>query len=317
MGKTKQEIIRGGNTILPADIDIKDVLLSVTNFCLGSCSYCNLKSLKDFDYDKEITVADIERLLTDPLLDNMENIHITGGEPVLSPKTYEVFKLLNKYRPNIRVNMPVSGFFPETTYRYCKRLLRWMPQLRVDVSVDGEQKIHEITRGKGSWKPVMATIGLLSTLSIQVQLQLTVSRHNYNQITYVNGLAEELGFGFYVTFPHYSSRFGHKQDKPFTFSQDEIKIIDEQLRDRWCKIRPLNKQIWDIQKAEWEGKKVRFDCDMGKKSIDIDPAGNVYPCMVYSPHLCFGDIKKQSLSEIFDEKWLIARRCSLYYEDIR
>ncbi len=204
-------------------IDIKDVLLSVTNFCLGSCVYCNLNTLKAFRHDDETTIKDIEKLLSDPLLDRMQNIHITGGEPVLSPKTYEIFTLLHQLHPDIRVNMPVSGFFPYVTYKYYTKLLKLMPQLRVDISVDGPKKIHEKTRGRGTWQPVMKTIDLLGNIEgFHLQLQLTLMETNYEYIDYVQDLAEDLGFGFYITFPHFGTRFGHKKDNVHRHSQEFI-----------------------------------------------------------------------------------------------
>ncbi len=278
-------------------LSIVDVLLSITNFCLGSCGYCNLKNLKAFRHDDETTIKDIEKLLSDPLLDRMQNIHVTGGEPVLSPKTYEIFALLHELHPDIRVNMPVSGFFPYTTYRYCKQLLQLMPQLRVDISVDGPKEIHEKTRGRGTWQPVMKTIELLRSIEgLNLQLQLTLMETNYEYIDYVQDLAE--GFGFYITFPHFGTRFGHKKDKIHRHRQEFIDEVHSQLINRWCKIRPLNMQIWQTQKAIWEGKKVYCDCHMGKSSIDVDPFGNVYPCMVYNKRHIFGNIRQASLTEI-------------------
>jgi len=279
-------------------IDIKDVLLSVTNCCLGSCVYCNLKTLETFRHSKETTIRDIERLLLDQLLTSLENIHITGGEPVLSPKTYEVFRLLKLIHPNIRVNMPVSGFFPYVTYRYIKKLLELMPQLRVDISVDGPKSIHEMTRGKGTWDPVFKTMKLLKDLDLKVQLQLTLMESNYHYIHYVQKLAEQFGFGFFITFPHLGTRFGHSIDKMHSHPQDFIEKVDEQLKKRWYELRSLNAQTWKAQKALWEGKTVSFDCHMGKRSIDVDPFGNVYPCMMYLKDLKFGNIKDSSLTDM-------------------
>lgn len=283
-----------------SDIDIKDLLLSVTNFCLGDCKYCALKSLKSFNCDDETNVKNIERLLIDPLLAGLEGIHVTGGEPILSPKTYEIFKLLHKHHPNIRVNMPVSGFFPYTTYQYCKRLLNLMPQLRVDISVDGPSKIHELTRGENTWGPVTKTISMLRSIeNFNLQLQITVNKFNYEYINFVQDMAEDFGFGFYITFPHFGTRFGHKKDEVMKMPQNIIDKIDEQIRSRWCKKRSLNMRIWKLQKALWEGNPIYMECYQGRDSIDIDPYGFCYPCMVYRKDQIFGNIKEKTLTEIF------------------
>lgn len=264
---------------------------------MGSCVYCNLHTLCAFDFDKETSVKDIKSLLTDSYLDGMENIHLTGGEPILSPKLWSVCLLIKKYHPDIRVNIPVSGFFPYATYRYINKIHKVLPQLRVDISVDATSKnIHELTRGKGSWQPLMKTIQLLKTIKdLDLQLQLTLMETNYMEIKNVQNFARKLGMGFYLCFPRFGTRFAHTDDKSHKHDKRFIEAVDKQIRGDWCKIRPLNQQIWTCQRAVWEGKLVYHDCAMGLKSIDVDPLGNVYPCMVYNKNQIFGNIKREPL----------------------
>lgn len=287
-------------------IEIRDLLLSVTNFCLGSCVYCELKSLKKFSYDGEARVEHVERMLADPLLLDLKNIHITGGEPVLTPKTLEVFKIIREIHPDVRLNTPISGFFPRLTERYLRKLWMITPQLRVDVSLDGPRHIHELTRGKGTYHQVLDTVSLLIKLAPEdkLQLQLTVMETNYKWIEWTYNFAKRLGLGFYITFPHYGTRFGQEMDGPHKHSQEFIDEVDAQLKRTWLKDRPLNRRIWAEQKAVWEGREVRFDCDMGKYSIDVDPLGNVYPCMVYLKLQTFGNIQVESLSSMFKKPWI-------------
>jgi radical SAM protein with 4Fe4S-binding SPASM domain len=285
------------------DYEIEDLLLSVTNFCLGSCVYCNLKDLDVFEHDQEWLIFDIEALLSDPKLSNLKNIHLTGGEPILSPKLWETCKLIYKYHPDIRLNMPVSGFFPYATYRYVKKIQNILPQIRIDISVDGTtEKIHEITRGKGSWEPVNKTIELLRSIpALKIQLQLTLMENNVEEIEPIRQWAISKGMGFFLCFPHMGTRFGHNEDKSHEHGETFIEKVDRQTKE-WRALRPLNEQTWVCQKAIWEGKQVEHDCLMGRKSIDVDPFGNVYPCMCYYRNQLMGNIKHQSLTEIMDDE---------------
>lgn len=282
--------------------DIQDLLLNITNFCLGSCVYCNLHELNGYRFDDEISVKNIEDLLTDQYLDNLKNIHITGGEPILSPKLLEVCKLVKKYHPDIRANMPVSGFFPSTTFRHIKKVHQILPQLRVDISVDGYTKeTHEKTRGRGSWKQLMQTIKMLFEIEgLQKQFQFSVMDSNYMEIEHVMDWAKSIGVGFYLCFPREGIRFGHKKDKSLPHNKTVVDCIDAQIKDTWCKVRPLNAQIWLAQKANWEGKKVWCNCNMGRYSIDVAPDGYVYPCMSYYDWQRFGNIKIQTLTDILE-----------------
>lgn len=177
-----------------------------------------------------------------------------------------------------------------------------MPQLRVDLSVDGADKAtHEKTR-KDSWEAILKTIDLLRSIKdFKFQLSLTLTATNYLQISAVQKWAKDLGVGFYISYPRLGIRFGHKEDKELKFNQKFIDAVDKQLVEH-CKIRPLNRRVWHTQKAMWEGKKVYCDCHMGKNSIDIDPFGNVYPCMVYFKSQIFGNIRELSLTEIFNQE---------------
>jgi radical SAM protein with 4Fe4S-binding SPASM domain len=286
------------------DYEIEDLLLSVTNFCLGSCVYCNLKDLDVFEHDQEWLIFDVDALFSDQYLDGLKNIHLTGGEPILSPKLWETCKLIKKYHPDVRLNMPVSGFFPETTYRYMKKIHEILPQLRIDISVDGNTKeVHERTRGPGSWEPLNRTIDLLHSIDgLKVQFGLTLMDSNFDHINLVMDWANKLGNGFYISYPHFGTRFGHDVDKHHSHTVNFVNKVNEQVyaENGYCTKRPLNKQIWETQKAVWLGKEVYHDCLMGRKSLDIDPFGNVYPCMVYSKEQIMGNIKHQSLGEILE-----------------
>jgi len=288
--------------------DIKDLLISISDFCLGSCVYCNLWKLEGFNPDQEFLVDDVTKMLSDPYMDGLENIHLTGGEPILSPKLLAITKAIKRTHPDVRLNMPVSGFFPYLTYRYVKRIHSILPKIRIDVSVDATTaKIHEQTRsGKGSWKfdvwdPLNKTIELLRTIKeLGVQLQFTLMETNYNEIVKVQQWAETLGFGFYLCFPRFGKRFGHPVDKSHKHNQEFIDAVDEEIKDGWCKIRPLNQQIWMCQKAIWEGKTVYHDCYMGQKSIDVTSKGEVFPCMCYYSNQLMGNIRMNSLTEILE-----------------
>jgi radical SAM protein with 4Fe4S-binding SPASM domain len=251
------------------------------------------------------------------MLNGLTNCHLTGGEFLLSPKLYPTVKLLKETHPDIRANMSISGFFPELTYKYMKKIHSILPQLRVDISVDGPQDIHERNRGAGSYDAVMRTIGYLRKIEgLQIQLQFTVMETNYKYLKWVWDLAQSMDLGCYVTFPHYGTRFGHRIDKSHEHKQVLIDVVDEQIKDTWCAIRSLNHQTWYIQKALWENKKVDFDCNMWKYSIDVAPNGNCYPCMVYMKDFLYGNIKTQSLTEMLNSiqgnevvDSVIARKC--------
>lgn len=283
------------------EIDLRDIGFNISNYCLGSCKHCTLWKQVNWHLDEQVNLRQIEHnLLADPLLDHLTTIHLTGGSPYLQPKFIPLCKLISEYHPNVPVNSPLEGLFPRLYERVFQRVLKYIPHYRVDLALEGaSQGTHEKIRGKGSWEPVWETLTRLKNLGMSIQFEMTVYHENYNEIVAVAELAKTHNVGLYINFGRYSRRFGHSTDGIMKVPEKMVYSIEEQLVDiGWLGARPLNQQKWKIQKAMWLGKKVSFDCLMGIESIDIQPQGEVYPCLMYPENMGLGNIKEASITEL-------------------
>lgn len=284
------------------DINIKDLSFNISNYCLGSCINCTLWQSKHWKLDDEMNLETINKnFLSSPVLDNLSTIHITGGSPVLSPKFLSVCEMIRDYHGDVPVNSPVSGLYPEVMRQIFKRVVHWLPQYRLNIAVEGGSKeVHESVRGEDSWWPMWKTVKYMKDLGVNFRFNFTAYPNNYKDMPLVKKLAEQHGVGFYVNFGRYSRRFGHDVDSmgpevPESYINEIERLITE---TGWLHERKLNEQRWVLQKAFWEGKKVRFQCRGGQEHIDVDPYGNVFPCLMYPMNYELGNLKQETLDTI-------------------
>ena len=281
-------------------MNLRDISLNLTNYCLSQCKYCTLWQSKHWELDNEMKIEHIDKnLLSDPMLDDLTTIHITGGSPYLSPKFIPVCKLISKHHSDVPVNSPLEGMFPNLYYKLFKKIIMFLPQYRVDLALEGaNRETHNKIRPE-SWHTVWQTYDLLKNI-MPVQFEMTVYPENYKEILDVWNMVDG---NLYINFGRFSKRFGNERDGVMNLPEDFIYKIEDQLKETgWLKKRKLNEQKWMLQKALYMGKKVIYDCEFGIKSIDIHPSGRVYPCLMYPTDFSLGSIQNQSITEISQSK---------------
>ena len=285
-----------------SNINIRDLSFNISNYCLGSCVNCTLWQEKHWHLDNEMNLSQIrDNFLYSPVLDDLTTIHITGGEPILSPKFLPICDMLKEYHEDVPINSPMSGLYPELMKRIFTKVVKLLPQYRVNIAVEGgTPAVHEKIRGKDSWWPMWKTVKYLKELGVNFRFNFTAYPSNYKDMPKVKKLADMHGVGFYVNFGRYSRRFGHELDSmgpkvPQAYIDEIERLITE---TGWLHARKLNEQRWVLQKAFWEGKNVRFQCRGGMEHIDVNPYGMVYPCLMYPENYNLGNLKTETLDEI-------------------
>ncbi|APT75924.1 hypothetical protein LN42_05675 [Marinitoga sp. 1137] len=274
-------------------IKIDDVIWTLTEKCDGKCVHCGLWK-KRINYNDELDLDIIENIVSNSLLKNLIQAHITGGEPHISPKYIPLIELLVKYHPSIRIHSPISGMYPMHHYAISKYVLKITKNYLIDVSIDGPEEINDKLRGKGMFENAVKTISLLKKLDLKrLRMQFTVYPENYEYIEWAKNFSEKLGVGLYINFGRVSVRFGKDEEKDtdeFSFSIDQINKIDELLRKIDYDKGPYKwRYIWQMK--WWRGEKFTYDCYMGFRSVDIDPYGNVYPCLLWKKELYMGNLR--------------------------
>ncbi|UYP00917.1 radical SAM protein [Oceanotoga sp. DSM 15011] len=98
---------------------IEDIIWTISEKCEGRCKHCELWK-KKIDYNDELSLDMIENVISNNMLKDLIQVHITGGEPFISPKYVPLIEILLKYHPMVRIHSPISGMYPELHYSISK-----------------------------------------------------------------------------------------------------------------------------------------------------------------------------------------------------
>ena len=281
---------------------IEDISYTVTEYCPGPCRYCSMWKLPD-RREEELTQEEIDSIFSSKYLD-LKKVHLTGGEPHLSDTYLRVVDSIYKFHNDVVIDSPITGWYPKRHEEIAKYVLKKFPLYRLDISIDGDEETHKKIRlHKDGFQKSLETIERLKKLKgMLVRIQFTIYKENYHLIEWIYNFAKRLGVGLYIGYGRYNpERYRNKKDnvtkkdlseEDFIFSEKELAEIDRQLRNiGYHKSRYESKYL--LQKAVFEGKDIKFNCYMGERNVDIDPYGNVYPCLLWLPYLKFGNIREE------------------------
>ncbi|WP_084417453.1 radical SAM/SPASM domain-containing protein [Chrysiogenes arsenatis] len=280
---------------------IEDISYTITEFCPGPCRYCSMWKLPDRQAE-ELNTREIDSIFSSQYLD-LKKIHLTGGEPHMSDTYLRVVDSVHTFHPDVIIDSPITGWFPDRHEEIARYVLRKSPLIRLDISLDGDEATHsKIRLHKDGFHKSLETIERLKKIpGVVLRFQFTIYRENLHLIEWVYNFAKQLGIGLYLGYGRFNpERYRNKTDnltqnalsrESFVFSKDELQEIDRQLRTiGYHSGRYASKYL--LQKAVFDGKNIEFNCYMGSRNIDIDPYGNLYPCLLWLPYLKIGNIRE-------------------------
>lgn len=114
------------------------------------------------------------------------NIILSGGDPLLHPHFPEVCDVVRKLNGG-RITLSTNGILiPE----YISLLRK---NDGIQVSVDGDEEIHDYIRGKGSYQKAVEALKLLEEYGIRHGIGFTANRTNRECIDHIIDLCIETG----------------------------------------------------------------------------------------------------------------------------
>jgi len=112
------------------------VMLELTSSCNLDCVHCYLGKKTNISVDFEM----LKRVLSQLVELGINNIQLTGGEPLLYKKIKDVILFLVKH--NVRVNISTGAYIEDDTYSEIISALSMLrnTQGHVQISIDGTEK---------------------------------------------------------------------------------------------------------------------------------------------------------------------------------
>ena len=199
------------------DPKIRDISWSPTSICNFTCRICSfrastsiateeIKFAKDPDFKQLIKASVKERnnvmrikgmIQNIAQLDDLEYLHILGGEPFLWPHLQELIDRLteNNLAQNITFEINTNcSVYPSEQIAF---IIQNFKHVEILLSVDNLERRFEIERG-GKWKDILENIKKFANLqssTVTVKLATTVNLQNILNLDDIIDFANTLGIG--------------------------------------------------------------------------------------------------------------------------
>lgn len=155
---------------------------------------CNLRCLHCYqeDYKNDLSYNQIKKIFFDYLEFLKVNkykghINVTGGEPFLHQDFFDVIDLFEEN--NVTFGILTNGTLLDE--ELIKKLSRYKKLSFIQISLDGNKRIHDSIRGKGNFKKAIRGIRLLNESNIQSMVAFTAHKKNINSLKSVIKLAKK------------------------------------------------------------------------------------------------------------------------------
>jgi MoaA/NifB/PqqE/SkfB family radical SAM enzyme len=281
--------------------------LELTRRCMARCLMCNIwQTPKEIP---ELAAADWLKLLTDPLLSDLRELDLTGGEPFLCADLAELFRgicrLKRRHLPNLQsIAITTNGFLTERILDVVAALLPALEEAQIGLvfafGLDAAGPLHDRIRGyKGGWEKLAATIVGLAELRKQhpglvLGAKTTVTRHNIGALDEIVGYADDHGL-FTIISPYIvtPARYANlDRDDDLSLSAADLELLKNfyaSPRFQWSYFR--RELLSYLQKGA-----MRKPCSAGFNYYFIRSNGDLYPCPLREVRL--GNVTETPLAEL-------------------
>lgn len=241
------------------------------------------------------------------VIDNLSKslfITITGGEPFLRKDFAIIIKyLIKKINPSI-INITTNGISTEKIISDIKYIKRdYKGKLRINLSLDGLEKTHNLIRGKDCFSDMIKTFDHLKKIKgIKVNFNTVISKYNYKElekiIDYVKSLKPD---DHLFEFAQKRFEYGNLNNNSFELdNKDKIRILDVIIKKNKnlipFSINYFRKIYYKTLKKRYLDKKQKSKCYAGYAHYYIDSKGFLHLCSVKGSKIL--DLKKESIKNI-------------------
>ena len=284
-GIYEYHVLRHLRTVPP-----RQLVMDVTYRCNSRCVMCNIwKPGKK----PELTLEQFDQILSAPLLNGIERLMISGGEPTLRDDLPDLIALSIKHMPSLRtLSFITNGLWPERVLSTCEVIARLCVargiHLSISVSLDGLGQIHNSMRGiPEAFAKTTRTIAELRGLQERYEFYLgvgcVVCHANLHQLGDFRSWCMEhnLPCGFQLVGFHDTYVDNLAQQQVLDFSEDDLPalyaLMEELAAER--SLRNWMAYYWaDMLHMYRDGRERQSPCPFLVDSFVLDACGNMRIC---------------------------------------
>ena len=289
---------------------------SLTDDCNLRCRYCfadanfcqcNLEQISERKNDP-LSTKDIYAILDNVAEAGTIAIQFAGGEPALRSDLADLIWYAT-YMKDMFIALNTNGTLFDD--RLIKKLAAAGLE-QVKVSVDGLKESHEWNRGKGTFEKAINTLKAFKAVGVpSVILIMTLSKLNYHELPEMIALCKEIGIQFCMV--EYLPSGHSRGKKDWALTKDQRKemqryLFAQQKKEGFDNIVFENRYI--VSEQEDTKKLLVAPCARcGFYDFGVGCISGIYNYLITASgkvatgdllHLEIGDLKKQSLREIWE-----------------
>lgn len=285
-GKENLQIVKNTPTPNAFNFPLK-LFIDISNYCNLNCIHCLSDSSSDQHSFLEETL--ILKVVYECYLHGIFQIKIGGGEPLLYPSFWDMISKIRLIAPNIRLSFTTNGtILSEEDVAKIKEF-----SCDVSISLDGTEKVHNSIRQGNVYARVLQSIEMLVKQGIYPAVRYTLMDLNLDCIFPIYQYCLKNGLKLKI-----------RRFKPTSYTQEHLLTYNQKYFATIEKLRELRDcDIEDIMKKDENSEKVFYrshDCGAGFRSIYVDYNGNISPCVFLGNNYIIGNIKSNSIKELWD-----------------
>ncbi|MCD4675271.1 MAG: polysaccharide pyruvyl transferase family protein [Desulfobacula sp.] len=286
-------VIRIYSNVQPLILYPRVINFPITNKCNYRCVMCNVWK-PEHSSMKDMTLAEIKEVFSQPLFKKVKHVGISGGEPFLRKDIFDIVITIVETLPKLRSISIITNASLPNTFEKTKEIKSYLSTNKIrfslEVSIDGIGDIHDLNRGvNGAFDKTYMNFKKLNDECLVDTISTTITKNN------IRTLYDNLNFArkhnVLINFRLASSidrLFNKDKVNNFTLSKEEqlllIKFLNNLVSSYENRIR---KKLFYISLiGQLSGHKRTSGCDWRtSKGLSLDPYGNMYFCFPKSPKL--------------------------------
>ena len=270
------------------ELYLKSAYVEITDKCNLFCKHCyNDSHYKNNNFLNHLAIKNIYE---DFLSKKIDQISISGGEPLLHPEISKVFAYAHDYK--IKTQIVTNGILLKNHIGNINN----NPYLTVQISIDGVGKSHDLLRNSEIFDIVDSNLSLLDK-NVDISINTCLNKYNLLELEYIVQYAVSKGAKT-IAFSPLNSQGRSAINNNIHISNAELGKATEEISNLSIKYQ----EYINIKPVKINYSQCPFSLSSNADiSPRIDVYGNVFLCSMFiNPMFSIGNIYKMNLSEIIN-----------------
>lgn len=272
-----------------APAPLQALSLELTRRCVARCLMCNIwQTPRDAP---ELTAGEWLEVLASPVLSDLRELDLTGGEPFLRGDMVELFEGIARLKPSrfprLRsIAVTTNGFLTEKVLADVASALPALEAAGIGLvfalGLDAVGPLHDrIRRFEGGWERLDATVRGLSALreihpSLVLGAKTTVTRYNAGELERIARYADAHRM-FTIVSPYIVTPARYDN-----LDREESLSLSDEDRQALRRFYAGPRFRWSYYRRELsrylEGGRMKKPCTAGFNYVFLRSNGDLYPC---------------------------------------